>query len=42
MVRDIGSESPVISTVLEQIGDGHGGMGESMNKNSFQEAFRVV
>ena len=42
VVGDEGGESPVIDRVLEDVQDGHGGVGEAVDKDGLEEALCVV
>ena len=42
IVGDEGGESPVVDRVLEDVHDGHGGVGEAVHKHRLQEALGVV
>lgn len=42
MVSHVSCESPVISTVLEEIENWHSAMGEPMNKQGLEDSFCVV
>ena len=42
VVGDEGGESPVVDRVLEDVHDGHGGVGEAVNEHRLQEALRIV
>ena len=42
VVGDEGGESPVVDGVLEDVHDGHGGVGEAVDEDGLQEALRVV
>lgn len=42
MVGHISCETPVVSTVLEEVEYWHGAMGEPMNKQGLKDAFCVV
>ncbi len=42
VVGDVGRESPVVGGVLEEVGDGHGCVGEAVDEDRFQETLGVV
>ena len=42
VVGDEGGKSPVVDGVLEDVHDGHGGVGEAVDEDGLQEALRVV
>ena len=42
VVGDVGRESPVVGGVLEEVGDGHGCVGEAMDEDRFKETLCVV
>ena len=42
VVGDERGESPVVGGVLEDVHDGHGGVGEAVDEDGLEEALRVV
>ena len=42
VVGDVGRESPVVGRVLEEVGDGHGRVGEPVDEDGFQKTLGVV
>lgn len=42
VVGDERGESPVVDGVLEDVQDGHRGVGEAVDEDSLQEALRIV
>lgn len=42
VVGDVGRESPVVGGVLEEVGDGHGRVGESVDEDRFQKTLGIV
>jgi hypothetical protein len=42
VVGDVGGESPVVGRVLEEVGDGHGRVGEPMDEDRLQQTLGVV
>ena len=42
MVGDVRGKSPIIAAVLEQVSQGHGGVGEPVNEDCLQESLDVV
>ena len=42
VVGDVGRESPVVGRVLEEVGDGHGRVGEPVDEDRFQKTLGVV
>ena len=42
VVGDEAGESPVVDRVLEDVHDGHGGVGEAVHEDRLQEALGIV
>ncbi len=42
VVGDVGRESPVVGGVLEEVGDGHGRVGEAVDEDRFQKTLGIV
>ena len=42
VVGDVGGESPVVGRVLEEVGDGHGRVGEPVDEDRLQQTLCIV
>ena len=42
MVANVSSKAPVLATVLKQVHNRHGRVGESVDKQGFQDSFSIV
>ncbi len=42
VVGDVGGKSPVVGRVLEEVGDGHGRVGEPVDEDRLQQTLGVV
>ena len=42
VVSDVGGKAPVVGRVLEQVGDGHGRVGETVDEDGLQQTLGVV